>query len=265
MELELVGYFASILMGLSLGLLGGGGAILTVPILVYLFKINPMLATAYSLFIVGLTALFGGLKYYRRGEVDLKTGVTFATPSIIGVYLMRSFIIPNIPMNIGTIGSLNITKPFLIMIFFSLIMLLASFSMIKSKKEKKEQPVSRNSYILLFQGFMVGSVAGFVGAGGGFLIIPTLVMIVGLPMKRAIGTSLFIIATQSLLGFIGDIQHQVTIDWSLLFKIVLLALVGLFLGIKLSDKVSENGLKKSFGFFVLTMGTLILIDQLNKL
>lgn len=265
MELAFFGYFASILMGLSLGLLGGGGAILTVPILVYFFKINPMLATGYSLFIVGLTALFGGLKYYRKGEVDLKTGITFATPSFIGVYLVRSFIIPNIPMNILTIGSVNITKPFFIMIFFSVIMLLASLSMIRSKKEKTEQSPSKNSYKLLHQGFIVGSLAGFVGAGGGFLIIPTLVMVVGLQMKRAIGTSLFIIATQSLLGFLGDIQHQTTIEWSLLIKIVLLALIGLFLGIKLSDKVSEKGLKKGFGFFVLTMGTLILIDQLKKM
>jgi hypothetical protein len=268
MELELIGYFVSIFMGLSLGLLGGGGAILTVPILVYLFKINPVLATAYSLFIVGLTALFGGLNYYKKGEVDLKTGIIFAIPSITGVYLTRSLVIPNIPMNIVTIGNIVITKPLLIMAVFSVIMLLASFSMIRPRKENirpldKVRP--RKNYIIPLQGFMVGSIAGFVGAGGGFLIIPTLVVLVGLPMKRAIGTSLFIIAAQSLLGFIGDVQHQVSIEWSLLFKIASMALIGLFLGIKLSDKVSEKGLKKGFGFFVLAMGTFIFIDQLRKL
>lgn len=265
MELEIIGYFTSILMGLSLGLLGGGGAILTVPILVYLFKINPVLATAYSLFIVGLTALFGGLNYYRKGEVDLKTGITFATPSFIGVYLTRSLIIPNIPLHIASIGNVEITKPLLIMTAFSIIMLLASISMIKPKKNQNINKSDKKPYTILIQGFVVGCIAGFVGAGGGFLIIPTLVVIVGLPMKRAIGTSLFIIATQSLLGFIGDIQHQASIEWSLLLKIASVALIGLFIGINLSDKVSEKGLKKGFGFFVLTMGTFIFLDQLRKI
>ncbi len=265
MDLAIVGYLVSILMGLSLGLLGGGGAILTVPILVYLFKVNPVLATAYSLFIVGLTALFGGLNYYRKKDVDLKVGFNFAVPSFTGVYLTRSFIIPNIPMNIFTLGSITLTKPLLIMTVFSFIMLLASISMIKPKKDKQKPMSSPRFGLILLQGFTVGCIAGFVGAGGGFLIIPTLVLVIGLPMKRAIGTSLFIIATQSLLGFIGDVQHQAFIEWSLLFKIAGMALIGLVFGIYLSDKVSEKGLKKGFGFFVLTMGALILIDQIRKL
>lgn len=268
MGLEFLGYAAAIIMGLSLGLLGGGGAILTVPILVYLFKINPVLATAYSLFIVGLTALFGGLNYYRRGEVDLKTGIIFATPSFIGVYLTRSLVIPNIPMSIATVGNIEVTKPLLIMTVFSVIMLLASISMIRPRKKninaKLENEIPKK-YAIPLQGFMVGCIAGFVGAGGGFLIIPTLVLLVGLPMKRAIGTSLFIIATQSLLGFIGDVQNQPNIEWSLLFKVAGIALIGLLIGIKLSDRVNEKALKKGFGFFVLTMGTLILIDQLRRL
>ncbi len=269
MTLEFFGYLASIFMGLSLGLLGGGGSILTVPILVYLFNINPILATAYSLFIVGLTALFGGINYYSKGEVDLKTGFTFAIPSFIGVYLTRSFVIPRIPLKISIFNEMEVTKPMLIMTVFSVIMLLASFSMIRPKKEPIQAPESSYKkpkfYTIPMQGFMVGSIAGFVGAGGGFLIIPTLVILVGLKMKRAIGTSLFIIATQSLLGFIGDVQHQVNIQWSLLFKIAFIALIGLFLGIKLSDKFSEKLLKKGFGYFVLLMGTIILIDQLRRM
>ena len=268
MTLELIGYLASILMGLSLGLLGGGGSILTVPILVYLFNINPILATAYSLFIVGLTALFGGINYYSKGEVDLKTGFTFAIPSFIGVFLTRSLVIPRIPLKISIFNQMEISKPILIMTVFSIIMLLASISMIRPKKEPAQASDSSNKtkvYTILMQGFMVGCIAGFVGAGGGFLIIPTLVVLVGLKMKRAIGTSLFIIATQSLLGFIGDVQHQVNIQWSLLFKIAFIALIGLFLGIKLSDKVSEKLLKKGFGYFVLLMGAIILIDQLRRM
>lgn len=265
MELQFFGYFASILMGLSLGLLGGGGAILTVPILVYMFHIDPVIATAYSLFVVGSTALFGGINYYKKGEVDFKTGFTFAIPSFIGVFLTRLLVIPNIPNKILNIGAFELTKPLLIMTVFSVIMLLASISMIRPKKINPNEVKSIKPYSLPLQGFIVGCIAGFVGAGGGFLIIPTLVVVVGLPMRKAVGTSLFIIAAQSLLGFLGDVQHQENIEWALLFKIVAIALIGLVIGIKLSDKVSEKKLKKSFGFFVLIIGIIILLDQLRRI
>lgn len=265
MDLQIIGYLASILMGLSLGLLGGGGAILTVPILVYLFHIDPVISTAYSLFIVGSTALFGGINYYKKGEVDFKTGITFAIPSFIGVFLTRSFVIPNIPNKILNMGSLELTKPLLIMTVFSIIMLLASTSMIRPRKEKEGDVKIRKPYTIPLQGLIVGCIAGFVGAGGGFLIIPTLVVVVGLPMRKAVGTSLFIIAAQSLLGFLGDLQHQNYIHWSLLFRIVGIALIGLFFGIKLSDKISEKKLKKAFGFFVLIIGIIIFIDQVRKI
>ena len=265
MDLQIVGYLASILMGLSLGLLGGGGAILTVPILVYLFHIDPVIATAYSLFIVGSTALFGGINYYTKGEVDFKIGFSFAIPSFIGVFLTRLLVIPNIPNSILNIGNFELTKPLLIMTVFSVIMLLASISMIKPKKVTSNEIKRIKPYSLPLQGLIVGCIAGFVGAGGGFLIIPTLVVVVGLTMRRAIGTSLFIIAAQSLLGFLGDLQHQENIEWSLLLKIVAIALIGLTIGTKLSDKISEKKLKKGFGYFVLIIGIIILTDQLRRI
>lgn len=264
--MELLGYLASILMGLSLGMIGGGGSILTVPILVYLFAKDPVLATAYSLFIVGATALVGGFTYYRKGEVDLKTGFTFAMPSFIGVYLTRAFVVPNLPDPVFSIGSLAFAKPLLIMLVFAILMVAASVSMIRSKGQNQKANLSPTSRFLLIgvEGLIVGGVTGFVGAGGGFLIIPALVVLVGLPMKIAVGTSLFIIAAKSLLGFIGDIQRQSQIEWSLLLTVTGIAVVGLFVGMSLSKRVSEKALKKGFGYFVLIMGAFILLDQISK-
>ncbi len=267
--MEMYGYVAAIFMGLSLGMIGGGGSILTVPILVYLFAIDPVLATAYSLFIVGLTALVGGGFYFKKGEVDLKTGFIFAVPSFIGVYLTRAYVVPQLTDPVFSIGSHYISKSLLIMLVFAILMVVASVSMIRTKVISSTKPKEisiKNRFLLIsLEGLIVGAVTGFVGAGGGFLIIPALVLLVKMPMKIAVGTSLFIIAAKSLLGFIGDVQHQAYIDWKLLITLSIIAVMGLIIGISLSKKVSEKALKKGFGFFVLIMGTLILIDQIMKL
>lgn len=267
--MELFGYIASIFMGLSLGMIGGGGSILTVPILVYLFAINPVLATAYSLFIVGLTALVGGGFYLKKGEVDLKTGLIFAVPSFLGVYTTRAYVVPQLPDPVFTLGSHAISKSLLIMLVFAVLMVAASISMIKSKKVsavEKAKVSSVNRFLLIsLEGLVVGGITGFVGAGGGFLIIPALVLLVGMPMKIAVGTSLFIIAAKSLLGFIGDVQHQAYIDWKLLITVSGIAIVGLFIGMSLSKKFSEKTLKTGFGYFVLIMGSFILYDQLQRM
>jgi len=262
--LPAIGYIASILMGLSLGLIGGGGSILTVPILVYLFAIDPVAATAYSLFIVGLTALVGGISYFKKGDVDLKTGFIFAIPSFIGVYLTRAYVVPNLPDPVFSIFETNISKSLFIMFVFALLMVLASVSMIRSKKIKNSNTTFssfQKAVLIGLEGLVVGGVTGLVGAGGGFLIIPALVVLVGLPMKIAVGTSLFIIAAKSLIGFIGDFQQGISIDWTLLFSISAIAIIGLFLGVKFSDRISDKILKRGFGFFVLLVGLIILTDQ----
>jgi len=265
--MEIFGYFAAIFMGITLGMIGGGGSILTVPILVYLFSLDPILSTAYSLFIVGTTALVGGIAYLKRGEVDLKTGFIFATPSFLGVYLTRAFVVPSLPDPVFMLGGFQFSKALLVMIVFAILMIAASFSMIRKGAPRAQieiSPLVRYSLIAL-EGLVVGGVTGLVGAGGGFLIIPALVVLVGLPMKLAVGTSLFIIAAKSLLGFIGDWQRQPFIDWTLLFSLSTIAILGLFVGIFLSKKVSESHLKKGFGYFVLVMGSAILLDQLSKI
>lgn len=274
--MELVGYLASVLMGLSLSMIGGGGSILTVPILVYLFQVNPVTATAYSLFIVGTTALVGGITHLKKGDVDLKTGFVFALPSFVGVYLVRAYVVPNLPDPVFSLAEVPISKSLLIMLVFSLLMLSASLAMVRTQPVTQPVELRANKIILsptikmLFvslEGLVVGAVTGFVGAGGGFLIIPALVFFVGLPMKTAVGTSLFIIAAKSLLGFLGDLQQGLAneIQWTLLLSMSGLAILGSFVGVFIGKKVSEVQLKKGFGYFVLLMGIFILIDQIKRL
>jgi len=258
-----VGYFASLLIGLSLGLIGGGGSILTVPVLVYLFGVEPVLATAYSLFIVGSTSLVGAFPKYKNNEINLKTAIIFGIPSIIAVYATRAFIVPAIPTEVFTIGSFVVTKAILMMMIFAVLMVFASVTMIKDNKKQVEEAGEQvfNYPMILLEGTVVGILTGLVGAGGGFLIIPALVIFSKLPMKQAVGTSLLIIAAKSLFGFTGDLGKQ-TMDWQLLFSVTALAIVGIFIGNALGKKVSANSLKKGFGWFVLVMGIYIIIKEL---
>lgn len=266
MAIEIIGYLASLLIGISLGLIGGGGSILTVPVLVYLFGVNPVLATSYSLFIVGSTALVGALPKYKQGLVNLKTAIIFGIPSIAAVYATRKFLVPLIPDEVFSVGDFLVTKSILMMVLFAVLMVFASYSMITSKKapvesEKEETPQKFNYPMILLEGAVVGVLTGLVGAGGGFLIIPALVIFSKLPMKQAVGTSLLIIAAKSLFGFTGDLGHF-AIDWKLLGIVTVLAIIGIFIGNKLSHKISGEKLKKGFGWFVLVMGIYIIVKEL---
>lgn len=207
--LETIGYLASICIGISLGIIGGGGSILTVPVLVYLFKVNPVLATAYSLFIVGLSSLVGAFPKYKAGMIDLKTALVFGMPSIIAVFVTRKILVPAIPEQLFSIGHFEFTKALAIMLLFGVLMMAAAVSMIRDQKSKAQETHQLRQFnypLILLEGVVVGVLTGLVGAGGGFLIIPALVMLSKLPMKQAIGTSLLIIAAKSLIGFIGDVM-----------------------------------------------------------
>jgi uncharacterized protein len=257
------GAIASLLIGLSLGLIGGGGSILTVPVLVYLFGVNPLQATAYSLFIVGTTSAIGAFPKYKEGQVNLKTALIFGAPSIITVYATRKWILPAIPTELGQWGEFILTKSLLLMLLFALLMVAASFSMIRTQKSlgaDATKPQSFNYPLILIEGAVVGLLTGLVGAGGGFLIIPALVILTGLPMKQAVGTSLLIIAAKSLIGFTGDLTEQ-SIDWTLLGFVTSMAVVGIITGNQLSKKIDGNKLKKGFGWFVFVMGLYILIKE----
>lgn len=264
--LTIFGLFASTLIGISLGLIGGGGSILTVPVLVYLFKVDPVLATAYSLFIVGLSSLVGAFPKYRSGMIDLKTAIVFGIPSIIAVFVTRKVLVPAIPNTIFSIGDLPFTKALAMMLLFAILMVAASVSMIKDKKKEEldsTAPRVFNYPMILLEGSVVGVLTGLVGAGGGFLIIPALVMLSKLPMKQAVGTSLLIIAAKSLIGFTGDVlENSDKMDWTLLGVVTILAIIGIFIGNQLSKKIDGAALKKGFGWFVLVMGLYIIIKEL---
>ncbi len=256
--IDILGYLGALVIGVVLGLIGGGGSILTVPVLVYLLAVNPVTATAYSLFVVGTSALVGSVKNFQKKRVDIRTAIVFSIPAFIAVYLTRKFLVPAIPEKLFKIGDLLITKDIGIMLFFAFIMILASVSMIMEQKRElpEGQKVKFNYPLILLEGAVVGVLTGIVGAGGGFLIIPALVIMAKLPMKRAVATSLVIIAVKSLIGFIGDVQN-LSIDWIFLLTFSFTSVIGIFLGIYLNRFINGKKLKKGFGWFVLLMGIYI--------
>ena len=264
--MELAGYMASVLIGLSLGLIGGGGSILTVPVLVYFFIIDPVLATTYSLFIVGLTSAAGAISHYKNGNVNVKTALVFGLPSLIAVFVMRRWVMPAVPQHLAQIGQFELTKGVLLMLVFSMLMLAASVSMIRKRKELKvnEHPQHVNNYRLVAQSSIVGTITGFVGVGGGFLIIPSLILFAGLPMKNAVGTSLMIMTISSLLGALGDVSRHEAINYSFLLRFSAFAVAGIIAGTYLTKYINDNKLKPAFGWLVLLMGTFVLVSTLIR-
>lgn len=262
----IAGYLASILIGLSLGLIGGGGSILTVPVLVYLFGIDPILGTAYSLFIVGVTSVIGSISYSRHSLVDVRTAIIFGLPSIVAVFLTRAYLVPAIPQEVLRLGDLIIDRSMMLMLLFAILMLVASISMIRPTTKSPKSPQSALTHrkypytLILIEGLVVGSLTGLVGAGGGFLIIPALVILGRLPMKQAIGTSLVIISAKSLLGFLGESGLR-DLDWGFLLSVTAFAILGIFLGMKLSHRIDGARLKPAFGWFVFVMGIYIILKE----
>jgi uncharacterized protein len=263
--IETLGYIGALLIGIVLGLIGGGGSILTVPVLVYLLFVNPVTATAYSLFVVGVSALVGAVSNIKKGLVDFKTAIVFSIPAFIAVYITRRYLVPAFPDSLFYINHFEVTKDIGIMVFFAIIMLLASISMIRNKKPEPDADtvVTYNYPLILIEGFVVGILTGIVGAGGGFLIIPALVLLAKLPMKKAVATSLLIIAIKSLIGFIGDIE-TLDIDWNFLLLFTTISVVGMFVGIWLNKFIDGKKLKNGFGWFVLIMGMYIIFKEFSK-
>lgn len=264
--MEVTAYIATAFIGISLGLIGGGGSILTMPVLVYLFGVSPLLATSYSLFVVGSTSLVGGLNSYRKGDVNLKAALVFGSASVVTVFLMRKYITPEIPAELFHVADYQVSSSFATMVVFGLLMLAASFSMIKSKPADGFQEECSDCipfFKLMSYGTSIGVITGLLGAGGGFLLIPALVLVLKLPMKKAVGTSLMIIALNSLVGFIADLNHFV-LDLGFLFTITAIAIAGLFIGNRLSARIPAAKLKKGFGWFVLFMGIYVIFREVVK-
>lgn len=259
--MEYLGYIAALLIGISLGLIGGGGSILTVPVLVYFFGLNPVLATSYSLFVVGLTSLSGTINKLRFQLVDLRTTFLFGLSSVTVVFIIRKWVIPAIPEMIN-LGFIHVSFALLTLLVFALLMVLAAVSMLRSKAVNTVEKAQHKKYgPLLLYGVLIGLVTGFLGAGGGFLLVPALVLLVQLPMQKAVGTSLSIIAINSSIGFLGDLGNF-NLDWQLLLLLSALAIAGVFIGTRLGKKIDGQKLKKGFAFFVLIMGTFIIVKEL---
>lgn len=258
--LEVLGYISALIIGISLGLIGGGGSILAVPVLAYLFSVNEKVATAYSLFIVGASALVGGLKQHLKGYVDWRTAVVFGIPAIVGVTVVRHYVVPALPDVLFTIGDFDFTRRMAMFGLFAILMIPAAFSMLKKRKEcpeKNDGKVSYNYPLILIEGLLVGAITGMIGAGGGFLIIPALVILANIKMKVAVGTSLIIIAFKSLMGFFLGDALTMDVDWVFLSIFTLISLVGIFTGSYLSNFIDGQKLKKGFGYFIFAMAIFI--------
>lgn len=260
--MELLGYLGAFFIGIILGLTGGGGSILTVPLLVYVLNYNPVISAAYSLFVVGTSSAFGASLNYRKKLVDIKRGIIFAIPSFIGVFITRKYIVPELPNIILQTNYFTLTKNTFLMLLFAVIMIFAALSMLKKPKVNLKKITEKHSLIkIIFQNISIGILIGLVGAGGGFLIIPSLLLIAKLPMKKAIGTSLFIIAMNSLIGFLGDLQN-LDIDWPFLLLFSAISILGIFIGTYIAKYINEAQLKKGFAYFVLAIACIITFIEL---
>ncbi len=260
--MEILGYAAALLIGISLGLIGGGGSILAVPILAYLFGLDEKMATAYSLFVVGSAALVGSFRQNKNANVDWKTALVFGIPAIIGAWNIRHFIIPLMPEIMFTIGDIEVTRRMVMFGFFAILMLLASYSMLSDRKILERKGETKYNYpIIIVQGILVGAVTGFVGAGGGFLIIPALVTLANLDIKKAIGTSLIIIAINSLTVFFLSDALTMDIDWLFLLSFTGIAVAGIFIGAYIGQFLDGKKLKKGFGYFIIVMAIYVFIME----
>lgn len=263
--IEILGYIAALLIGLILGLMGGGGSIVTVPVLVYIMGYSPVVATGYSLFVIGSTAVAGTIMYWNRKLVHIKTAISFGIPTALAVYLTRHYLVPAIPEVMFDLGFFVITRDLFLMVLFAVLMILASFSMIKKDKSKtnnwEEKSRFRRYASIMIQGLAIGLLTGLVGVGGGFMIVPALVLLLGMEMKAAVGTSLFIMAANSMIGFLGEISSGARIDWLFLLLFASISIVGIIIGNSLSKKLEGEKLKRGFGWFVLVMGVFIIVNE----
>lgn len=258
----IIGSILFFLIGATLSLLGGGGSILTVPVLVYVFGVPPYLATSYSMFLVGTSNWVAAIDSMRKKLVLYKQGFYFAIPGLMATYAIRKFVLPVIPVDLIDTAHLLITKDNAIMLFFAFIMFLAAIKSLKGKNAPGDTlPDSYNYKVIMLQGLGVGMVTGLVGAGGGFLIIPALVFTNKVPMKNAVATSLMIIGITTTLGFLGDFNPAIQINWGFLLRNTAIAVMGVLVANRYKDRFSNKFLRLAFGYLILILSIFIFYTQ----
>jgi uncharacterized membrane protein YfcA len=258
--IEIIG---ALIIGLVLGLTGGGGSILAVPFLFYFVKVGSMnVATSYSLFIVGITSAIGSIQHIVKKNIEFKKGALFAVPAMVMVFMTRKFLIPILPDPFINLENFQVSLDIALLILFAIIMVLAAISMIKGRSKIEIESSGKPNINLIPQGIAVGTITGLVGAGGGFLIVPALVLLAKIPMKRAVATSLLIIFINSTIGFTGDLFNaNFPIDWQLLLPLSGISVIGIFIGTYIGKFTDDKSLKKIFGYFVLVMGLAIILKE----
>lgn len=260
LTVEYILYLLFILVGLLMGMLGGGGSILIVPLLVYGFGIDPVPATGYSMFIVGITSLGGVINSLHRKQVNFAAWAWFGVPSVVAVYLTRRFLVPAIPDIVFRFSNFDLSRRALILTLFALLMVGASVNMLWTRNPAPSAKGGSGAGIVL-SGLLTGLITSIVGAGGGFLIVPALLFLFPMTMPSTVATALMIIATNSFVGFAGDVSHS-PMNWPMLVPLAGLSLVGVLVGQAWARRISDAGLKRAFGWFVLAMGVLILYREL---
>ena len=261
--LEIVGFFGAFLTGIVIGLFGGGGSILAVPIFVYFFKLNPVLATSYSMFVVGSSAAVGTIININKKLIAYKTAVIFTLPALVSVYMTRRFLIPNIPDILFSFKDFDITKKIVLMLLFSLVIIISSIPMMKQPITEPNTTTSEKNYgLLIVIGLAVGVLTGLIGAGGGFIIVPAFVLFARITIKQAVATSLIIIAFNSLVGFCSDLS-LLKIEWDFLILFTALSILGILIGTYISSFVRESTLKTNFARFMIIMASIIIFKELT--
>jgi len=243
-----------------LALTGGGGSLLSVPILVYLFSLDVVTASSYSLFIVGTTSLIGAWLKQKDQRIDIRSGIIFTACSVIAIFSTRKWIVPSIPDEILVYDDVTLTKRALILGVFALLAIVSSLAVLLKRHYNSAQQEQPKLKLLVPVGFSTGILVGFVGAGGGFLILPSLSFFARLPFKIALGTTLLVIGMNSLLGFIGDVLNY-EINWSFLLLITTLAITGMVIGNSYTNRIPIQRLRTSFGWLVLTIALAILVTE----
>lgn len=265
-SIEIIGYFLSVIIGLSVGLLGGGGAILAVPMLVYFFNVDAEIATGYSLVIVAISSV---LSIWQKRGIDgnfsLKIFLQFGLPSILMIYFTKAIFVPQIPNLLIFSPKIILTKNMFLMMVFSVILLLSSISMLGKSKENElnATPTKEHSiFNIMLSGAFVGFLTGIIGVGGAFVIVPALIFFFSMETKEAIKNSLAIVIANSIVGFYGFSRASYHIDWMLLVNISAVSLVGVVIGSRLNKRMSGNNLKNIFGWMNLILSLILILKEI---